>query len=165
MIRSARVSQLLSGSLPCNTRPPKLAPSSTENCDRLQSGEKRMRDSLAQLGQMRLPASFPATTYEACADLCTEREAAPTRHLQELDKCDRSSRLPELLDKRYGNFGKRRTKCAGTKVRAIDQTRHKQYMKNWLRDDGSHGSVVKLGTHGGRPWTRPRAQRGASWRR
>lgn len=31
------------------------------------------------------------------------------------------------------------------KVRVIDQTRHKQYTKNWLRDDGSHGSVVKLG--------------------
>lgn len=84
-------SQLLFESLPCNTRPPKLAPSSAENCDRLQTGKKEKRDCLARLGQMRLPASFPATTYEACADLCTAREAATTGHLQELDKCDRSS--------------------------------------------------------------------------
>jgi hypothetical protein len=34
-----------------------------------------------------------------------------------------------------------------------------------LRDDGSHGSGVKLGTHGGQSWTQPRAQRGASWQR
>jgi hypothetical protein len=164
-VRSARVSRLLFGSLPCNTRPPEPAPSSMEICDRIQNGKERKRGCLAQLGQMRLPASFPATTYEACADLCTEREAATTGHLQELDKCDRGSQLPEFLDKDTAGFGKQRTRCAGTKVRAIDQTRHKQYTKNWLRDDGSHGSGVKLGTHGGQSWTQPRAQRGASWQR
>jgi hypothetical protein len=86
---------------------------------------------------------------EACADLCTACKAATTGHLQELDKGDRSLQLPIFRDEDFLSLTNEEQNALAKKVRAIDQTRYEQYTKNWLRDDGSHGSVVKLGTHGG----------------